>query len=661
LNSPGFIEEVVEDDESVDLDLYLQSILNMPDAEIEEKEKAIVGDFPNTYTLSKHVGERMIKRHRGDLPAVIVRPAIIGAAAEEPMPGWVDAVTAGTAIFLAGSLGVLKELHGNSDIIGDQIPVDYVADLIITASADSMNKNKLQVYHCGSSHRNPSTGWQTMRYLWSHIGRNPFEKMIDYPSFDVYKNKTLFSLMFLLKRKIPARGYYYLSRLIGNNEMKKQAEKYLDALDKCKAIGSAFADFTKNEWIYETFNAYELQSRLSQEDLDLFKIDIKQLNWKEYFPIFSYGMQKYLMKQETEPPFKGKGNFMNKRPRFLYDLSFIFSHGQNQKTRNFYQILKMLLNSERVRITIREIVTQKQLDSSLIESKLIKNEQTRVKEILNRMMARMSFQKMRILGYIIHKAYKSMYEMVVVDRNSMTKLKELNESGQGNVVYCPTHRSYVDFLVLSYVLYAHDIKVPHICAGEDFLNIAIVHTFLRNSGAFFMKRSFKDDPLYKSVFYEYVQQILTDGHSLEFFLEGTRARSGKMLKPKFGLLKILTSAFFSKKNQNVKNLFFVPISLNYSRVLEGETFPLELLGESKVKESLSRIVNAARFVTMNFGSIYVEVGKPINFKDYAQDIIQTEGLDPFSNENDEKLITSHLGYTLIYKLTQNVMIMPTAV
>ena len=134
-----------------------------------------------------------------------------------------------------------------------------------------------------------------------------------------------------------------------------------------------------------------------------------------------------------------------------------------------------------------------------------------------------------------------------------------------------------------------------------------------------------------------------------------------MLKPKFGLLKILTSAFFSKKNQNVKNLFFVPISLNFSRVLEGETFPLELLGESKVKESLSRIVNAARFVTMNFGSIYVEVGKPINFKDYAQDIIQTEGLDPFSNENDEKLITSHLGYTLIYKLTQNVMIMPTAV
>jgi glycerol-3-phosphate O-acyltransferase len=173
-----------------------------------------------------------------------------------------------------------------------------------------------------------------------------------------------------------------------------------------------------------------------------------------------------------------------------------------------------------------------------------------------------------------------------------------------------------------------------------------------------MRRSFKNDPLYKAAFYEYVQQLLGDGHSMEFFLEGTRARSGKMLSPKFGLLKVLTDAYFTKKTEN---LYFVPVSINYSRVLEGETFPLELLGESKVKESLSRIINAAKYIKMNFGSIYVEIGDPINFKTFSQKLIQKEGLSPSTNPKDEKLISSNLGLHLIHQLSLNLLIMPTAV
>jgi glycerol-3-phosphate O-acyltransferase len=212
--------------------------------------------------------------------------------------------------------------------------------------------------------------------------------------------------------------------------------------------------------------------------------------------------------------------------------------------------------------------------------------------------------------------------------------------------------------VLSYVLYAQGVKVPHICAGEDFLNIAIVHTFLRSSGAFFMKRSFKDDPLYKSIFTEYVHSLLADTHSLEFFLEGTRARSGKTMKPKFGLLNILTESYFIEK---VQNLHFVPVTINYSRVLEGETFPLEILGESKVKESLSRIINATRYISMNFGAIYIQVAEPINFKNYIQEMSLKEGLNPTLNKEDQKLITSSLGYALTYRIMDNLIIMPTSI
>lgn len=309
-------------------------------------------------------------------------------------------------------------------------------------------------------------------------------------------------------------------------------------------------------------------------------------------------------------------------------------------------------------MTIREIVRNEIQQSSLSESKILYIQQERSKEIIDKMAARYNYTKMRMLGYIMHKAFKEMYEKVVVNYSMVKQLKELNESNDGNVIYCPTHRSYMDFLMLTYVLYAHEIKVPHICAGEDFLNIAIVNTFLSNSGAFFMKRSFKDDSLYKSVFSEYIQYLLGEKHSIEFFLEGTRARGGKMLKPKMGLLNILTDSYFKNK---VQNLHFVPVTINYSRVLEGETFPFELLGETKVKESLSRIVNTIRFISVNFGTIYLEFTKPISLRDYVQEMIVKEGLDSGINQSDQKLITHRLAWDIIHIMTKNVLIMPTAI
>ena len=160
---------------------------------------------------------------------------------------------------------------------------------------------------------------------------------------------------------------------------------------------------------------------------------------------------------------------------------------------------------------------------------------------------------------------------------------------KGPIIFCPNHRSYIDFLLLSLVLYYYKMEVPHICAGEDFLNIVIVNQLLRAAGAFFMRRTFQGDELYKAIFKEYVTILTTDCHIMEFFIEGTRSRTNKFMSPKYGFLSILTNAFFSKK---VEEMHFVPVTINYTRTLEGETFPFELTGEEKVKESLGRIVKA---------------------------------------------------------------------
>jgi len=103
---------------------------------------------------------------------------------------------------------------------------------------------------------------------------------------------------------------------------------------------------------------------------------------------------------------------------------------------------------------------------------------------------------------------------------------------------------------------------------------------------------------------------------MEFFIEGTRSRTNKMLPPKFGILQILNQTFFDKKCAEVT---FIPVTINYTRTLEGESFPNELTGENKVKESLSRIVKAFSILSMNFGTIYLDFYEPINLSQALAD------------------------------------------
>ena len=140
------------------------------------------------------------------------------------------------------------------------------------------------------------------------------------------------------------------------------------------------------------------------------------------------------------------------------------------------------------------------------------------------------------------------------------------------------------------------------------MHIKGISPFFRMCGAFFMKRTFKDDPLYKAIFYEYVTQLVKDKHVMEFFIEGTRSRSNKFLHPKFGILQIMTNTFFDKK---VEEITFVPVNISYTRTLEDTSFPGELLGNPKVKESLSRVVGALETLSMSFGALYIDFHDPI--------------------------------------------------
>ena len=178
--------------------------------------------------------------------------------------------------------------------------------------------------------------------------------------------------------------------------------------------------------------------------------------------------------------------------------------------------------------------------------------------------------------------------------------------GQG-IVYLPCHRSHIDYLLLSYVVHGRGLTPPHIAAGEN-LNIPIVGPLLRRGGAFFLRRSFKGEPLYAAVFHEYLHLMISRGFPIEYFIEGGRSRSGRMLAPKAGMLGMTIRSYLRGQE---RPLVLVPVYLGYEKLIEGRTFLEEMQGKPKRGESLWGLLGAWRLLKREFGKAHVNFGEPL--------------------------------------------------
>src|SRR5699024_10510029 len=157
------------------------------------------------------------------------------------------------------------------------------------------------------------------------------------------------------------------------------------------------------------------------------------------------------------------------------------------------------------------------------------------------------------------------------------------------------------------LLYHRGFVPPHIAAGVN-LNMPLVGPLLRRGGAFFLRRSFRSQPLYAAVFNQYVALILDRGVAMEYFIEGTRSRTGRLLPPKGGMLSITVRAFLRNPT---KPVMFQPVYIGYERLAEGSSYIAELSGQQKKPESLSDFRNLINILRKNYGEVTVSFGEPI--------------------------------------------------
>jgi len=188
-------------------------------------------------------------------------------------------------------------------------------------------------------------------------------------------------------------------------------------------------------------------------------------------------------------------------------------------------------------------------------------------------------------------------------------VEKLHEIGDGaEIIYVPCHRSHMDYLLLSYVIYRKGFAVPHVAAGVN-LNMPVIGHYLRKGGAFFLRRSFKGEVLYAAVFTKYLGFMMARGHPLEYFVEGGRSRTGRMLAPRTGMLSMTVRSYLRESNRPV---VFMPVYFGCERIVEGRTYIGELSGKPKEKESILGVLKSFLSVLKSrFGKVHVNLGEPI--------------------------------------------------
>lgn len=268
-----------------------------------------------------------------------------------------------------------------------------------------------------------------------------------------------------------------------------------------------------------------------------------------------------------------------------------------------YHVKESIIRDPEIQDLIAKISSEKAVDRKKLMSLAYRN--------LTEIVAIYRYRFIEVMYVVLNWFFTRVFEGIVTDEGELQMVRELMKTKA--IVLLPCHRSHLDYMVIPYVLFLNDMVTPHVAAGVN-LKFWPVSRYVRMGGGFYIRRSFRGDELYSLCLKKYVQFLLKNRYNVTFFLEGTRSRTGKMLPPAYGLLKMVMESYYRGICDDIA---LVPVSICYDEVPEEVAYVKELGGSEKPKESASELIKSREITKRNIGKVYVRFAPAVLAKEVA--------------------------------------------
>ncbi|HUM10179.1 MAG TPA: 1-acyl-sn-glycerol-3-phosphate acyltransferase [Myxococcaceae bacterium] len=309
------------------------------------------------------------------------------------------------------------------------------------------------------------------------------------------------------------------------------------------------------------------------------------------------------------------------------------------------RVIEETLRDRTLRQTIEQTATRSGKDPASLEREARRH--------LNAIAARLHPTVVALLAPVLGWIFDRIYDGIAVDEAGLERALQVARAG-APIVLCPSHKSHIDYLVMSWVLWKRGYQMPVVAAGAN-LSFFPLGPLLRRAGAFFLRRSFGADRLYTATFKAYVKKLVRDGVLQEFFPEGGRSRTGKLLPAKLGLLGWEVDAVLEGARSD---LAFVPVAIDYEKIVEGSSYSKELLGGEKKPEDVGALILAPKILLRRYGTIHLRFDEPVLLREF----MQGRGLsDPAALTEEEKRgLVRALGHRIMWGIARVSTVTPHA-
>lgn len=261
----------------------------------------------DAYTMTKAMGEQLLQKERGDLPAAIVRPSIIESSLRDPEPGWLEGLKVADPLIAHFSKGRLSDFPADPAVVLDVIPVDIVANAILSVIPRIREKPEIEVYHVGTGARNPVRFGEIFDYVYDYYRANP---VLDRDGNPIEVSRWRFPSVERFRRwcrfryQLPmAMTRWALDRLPASsrtNRLMRKVTRGEATLERVLALCEIYAPYTFLDCRFQTDNLRRVYDEMHPEDRERFSTDVDRIDWRAYVQDSHIpGLHRHVLKSET--------------------------------------------------------------------------------------------------------------------------------------------------------------------------------------------------------------------------------------------------------------------------------------------------------------------------------------------------------------------------